>query len=118
MSDKKQDEFFQYLFNYYNERLFQGKLPDCRINICREEGAAEFFTSERLKGTRWERIYEINLTAHDLALKTIEWHAVLVHNMVHLWQFVFGTPADEPGYHNEEYVQKLEELGFIVEILD
>ena len=99
-----------YLYNYYNKALFQGILPDCLINICRKKGKAVFFTSKRWEGEKHVIIHEINLTPQDLELKIIEWHAVLVHNMVHLWQFVCGEPSRN-GYHNTEFSSKMEEIG-------
>ena len=51
-----------YLYNYYNKALFQGKLPDCLINICRKKGKPGFFASKRWGGENYEIIHEINIT--------------------------------------------------------
>ena len=107
-----QYQFLQDLYNYYNKALFQGKLPDCLINICRRKGGPGFFVSERWTGTRWERIHEINLTPRDLEQESLIWHAVLVHNTVHLWQYIYGGPSRN-GYHNTEFALKMEETGLI-----
>ena len=47
-----------------------------------------------------------------MELEPIEWHTVLVHNMVHLWQFVYGKPSRN-GYHNTEFSSKMEGIGLI-----
>ena len=107
--------FFQNLYCCYNENLFEGKLPDCQINLCRKKDTPGFFTSKRWIGGQHKVIHEINLNPLDLEKETIQWHANFVYYMVHLWQYEFGKPPKEAGYHNKEFVKKMEEIGFIVE---
>ena len=46
----------------------------------------------------------------DSDLKTIL--STFVHEMCHLFQYHFGTPAKN-GYHNQEWANKMEEVGLI-----
>ena len=110
MITEAQSKLFGRLFNYYNKSLFNGKLKDCLFNMDRKTGDYGFFTPERWSGLKNEVIHEINLNPRCLEWKPIEWHAVIVHNMVHSWQYDYGEPS-RPGYHNKEFAQKSEEIG-------
>ena len=115
---ESQYKSFQDLYCYYNENLFEGKLPDCQINLCRKKDTPGFFTTQKWIDSDLRIIHEINLNPLDLEKETIEWHGILVHYMVHLWQCEFGTPPQDASYHNKEFVKKMEEIGFIVEYIE
>jgi predicted SprT family Zn-dependent metalloprotease len=38
--------------------------------------------------------------------------STLVHEMVHLWQFHFGS-SSRSGYHNREWADRMEQLGLM-----
>ena len=118
MKIQSNEEFFEYLFSYYNKALFQGQLPDCRISFCAKNETPGFFASEKWVGEQCEVVYEIKLHPREMKKETIEWHATVVHDMTHLWQYVFGTPPEEDDYHNEEYIKKMAELGLEMVVLD
>jgi hypothetical protein len=103
------------LFDYYNNRLFEGKLNDCMINMSRKKGALGFFSPKNWKDTNKQDgggIHEINLNPDHLDRKEAEWHSTLVHEMVHLWQRDFGEPS-RSGYHNKQWANKMQEIGLI-----
>ena len=56
--------------------------------------------------------HEISLNPDYLLRPFIEWHSTFVHEMVHLWQYEFGTPA-RSYFHNREWVNKMESIGLI-----
>jgi predicted SprT family Zn-dependent metalloprotease len=103
------------LYDYYNSELFDGKLKSCMINMSRKRRANGFFMSRNWKNTAKEvqqEIHEISLNPDYLDRPEIAWHATLVHEMVHLWQYDYGKPS-RSGYHNRQWAHKMEELGLI-----
>lgn len=102
---------FQAAFDYFNERLFENRLPGCILNLSRTRGALGFFSPER-----WEKdgrkAHEISLNPDWLNSDPAEVMSTLVHEMVHLWQQEYGNPGRR-GYHNLEWAAKMEEVGLV-----
>jgi|LSQA01.1.fsa_nt_gi hypothetical protein len=103
------------LYAFYNLALFAGTLSDCIINMSRHSGTYGFFASGRWKaedsGDR-KLVHEISLNPDHLDRPFVQWHATLVHEMVHLWQEDHGHPS-RGNYHNKEWAWKMEEVGLI-----
>lgn len=101
---------YQLACNYFNEALFDGKLPPCLLNFSRKAKTRGFFAFNR-----WEqgdlRTHEISLNPDVLARPPIEIMSTLVHEMVHLWQYTYGKPSG--SYHNQEWDKKMESLGLM-----
>jgi predicted SprT family Zn-dependent metalloprotease len=117
MITKTQFNMIDKLFDYYNQRLFDGKLNDCMINMSRQKGAYGFFQPQNWKKYNLKKevdkdIHEISLNPNYLDRPNIEWHSTLVHEMVHLWQQDFGKPS-RSNYHNKQWARKMEEIGLI-----
>ena len=111
-------EDLQKIYLHYKTRLFDRsdkKLPFCQINLCRKTSKSGFFVTERWINGEMIIIHEINLNPQILDLEAIKWHAILVFYMAQLWQYLFGTRAEEKGYCNMELVKNLEALGYIVQ---
>jgi hypothetical protein len=103
------------LYAFYNKTLFAGRLADCIVNMSRHNGSYGFFAAKRwrTKEKGKERvIHEISLNPDYLGRPFKEWHATLIHEMVHLWQEDFGH-ASRAAYHNREWAGKMEEVGLI-----
>ena len=51
------------LYQFYNDRLFGSKLPECIVNMSRKGGSYGFFVPERWKGENMQRkiIHEISV---------------------------------------------------------
>ena len=101
-------------YNYFNEHLFEGKLPGCILNFSRKKNTHGFLAPER-----WRRVDEKNKYIHEISLTPITFYrplkevfSTLVHEMVHLWQWEFGKPSRN-GYHNKEWALKMESIGLI-----
>lgn len=104
---------YQGMVQYFNERLFGGKLPPVLLNFSRRGRRTKgFFAPNRwLKGG--ETTHEISLNPQHLAERSPrEIAATLVHELCHLWQQVFGTPS-RAGYHNREWAAKMEQVGLL-----
>jgi predicted SprT family Zn-dependent metalloprotease len=101
----------QRAFDYFNEALFEDRLPACILNLSRKRGAGGFFAAER-----WEKeesvIHEISLNPKSLEPPMERVMSILVHEMVHLWQEEFGKPGRR-NYHNVQWAGKMEEVGLV-----
>jgi len=102
------------LYAFYNVRLFGASLPECIVNLSRKANSYGFFAFDV-----WVSQTEKQTTCHEISLNpdymfrpSIEWHATLIHEMVHLWQFEYGTPSRQ-AYHNAEWGRKILSLGFM-----
>jgi hypothetical protein len=102
----------QEAFDHLNGALFGGSLPDVFITYQRRAHSYGYFAADRFSG----RVGEFG--KHELALnpdgfigrsdKDIA--ATLLHEMVHLWQQVAGTPAAR-RYHDREWAAKMKAVG-------
>lgn len=123
MVTKLQFNTLTHLFDYYNQQLFRGELPDAMINMSRKKGSYGFFAPQRWVESetieadarcgahKTKVINEISLNPDWLRRDPIEWHSTLVHEMVHLWQYAFGKYSG--SYHNKEWAGKMESIGLI-----
>ncbi len=104
---------YQALAQYFNERLFGGDLPPVLLNFSRKgQRTRGFFAANR-----WEKAaaltHEISLNPQLLKERSpLETASTLVHELCHLWQFVYGTPS-RAGYHNREWAEKMEAVGLM-----
>lgn len=104
---------YQGMAEYFNDRLFGGKLPPVLLNFGRRSRRTRgFFAPDRWqKGG--ETTHEISLNPQLLAERSAqEIAATLVHELCHLWQQVLGTPS-RSGYHNREWAAKMEQVGLM-----
>jgi predicted SprT family Zn-dependent metalloprotease len=104
-------------YDFFNKRLFDGKLPRCLITMQRHRGTYGYFCGER-----FERAGESEEVADEMALNPDHFDgrsqedglSTLVHEMVHVWQFHFGKPPlDRDGYHNKQWAAMMKDVGLI-----
>ena len=111
---KKEYAAFQQAYDYFNRELFSGRLPACLITLTHSKQYGGFFHRERFTHRRDEsKTDELSLNIdcfHQMADREIL--AILVHEMVHLWQFHYGKPSRN-GYHNKEWAMMMEAIGLI-----
>jgi predicted SprT family Zn-dependent metalloprotease len=101
-------------YDYFNEHLFDNRLPRCLITMQRKHGAHGYFSNKRF-GTRdaTEITDEIALNpSHFKQRNTEKILSTLVHEMCHLEQYHFGHPS-RGGYHNREWVEFMRRIGLI-----
>lgn len=115
---KEQFTAFQAIFDYYNEHLFENKLPGVLLNFSRKvKNVGGFFAPERWKGIAGDgddrkAIHEISLNPEHFN-KEPKWViSILVHEMVHLWQQEFGK-IPRGGYHDKQWGEKMEAIGLM-----
>jgi predicted SprT family Zn-dependent metalloprotease len=101
-------------YDFFNERLFNGRLPRCLITMQRQKKAYGYFAGGRF-GTKdgAEVTDEIALNpTHFRERTTAESLSTLVHEMTHLEQHHFGKPS-RSGYHNKEWAGLMHAVGLI-----
>jgi hypothetical protein len=109
------DQFgaFRAMFHHFNRALFAGSLPEPLLNFSRgPQSTVAFFAFERwLNSASNARTHEISLNPRHLADgSACDTAQSLVHEMVHQWQYTYGTPGRK-GYHNVEWSTKMIEVG-------
>lgn len=103
----------QQAYDFFNAALFDGVLPDCLITLQREKHTCGYFSAGRFASIDGKLTDEIAINPSYFAVTTIvEVLQTLVHEMVHLWQYHFGTPG-RGRYHNKEWADKMESIGLM-----
>jgi SprT-like family len=101
---------YQEAWSWFNVELFDGQLEPCILNFSRKSKRnLGFFAPER-----WEKaeqaVPEISLNPDQLHRPLVDTMSTLVHEMVHQWQYQYGSPS-RSGYHNREWGDKMKEIG-------
>ena len=76
-------------FNEYNTMFFEGKLPNCLIQITNTKRRLGVFIYNRQSGGRVIRISRYDGLRKEIAIQT-----TLIHEMIHLWQNVNYGKSD------------------------
>lgn len=107
-------EALQRAYDIFNAELFDGKLDNCLITLQRQPRTYGYISYDRFAGNT------NNNVLHELALNPeyfgvmplIKVLQIMVHEMVHLWQYQFGKPSQK-SYHNKEWADKMESVGLM-----
>jgi predicted SprT family Zn-dependent metalloprotease len=107
---------YQLAYEFFNRVLFGNALPAVFLNFSRHNNSAGFYKPVgwcREAGGEVVIIPEISLNPDLLSvLSPRDVFAVLVHEIVHHWQFTAGKPS-RLGYHNTEWAAKMESVGLM-----
>jgi len=103
---------YQELYDYFNRKLFEGKLQPILLNFSRKANSCGFFAFGRWK--------KDNAKTHEISINPVYMAAApfrdicqtLVHEMCHLWQFTYGKPS-RAAYHNKQWADKMESVGLM-----
>lgn len=104
-------EDWQYIYDFFNERLFDFELPNALVMLQRRNGTFGYYRREAFHTGDGKFTDEIalNPSLYD-PNNPIGMLSTLVHEKVHLWQYRFGTPGKR-HYHNREFANKMRNLG-------
>lgn len=104
-------------YDYFNERLFDGKLPPCIISIQRHKGALGMFSQNRFVDRAQPDQYAHELSLHPgyfAIRRPKEILSTLVHEMVHLQRSLSAKEQKTTrGYHDKEWGTLMEAVGLI-----
>ena len=104
---------FQAAFAFFNERLFDGRLPAAMITMQRRKNAHGFHRQDSFAAkSDAATIDEIALNPDSLSRNDRAILSTLVHEMVHLEQRAFGKPG-RGAYHNRQWAEWMERIGLI-----
>jgi hypothetical protein len=110
---------WQFTYEYFNDRLFDGKLPDCLITLTRRRRTLGYFRREAFADKNGEMTHEISLNPTFMAvLGDAEALGTLVHEMAHLWREEAG-PANRNGkkvargYHDRVWARQMADVGLM-----
>lgn len=105
--------FFNMIYDYYNQYLFEGDLPNCMFVITRRKDIFGYYIPKRWINN--EKIKSDEIALNPLMFGSFpltEILKTLVHEMCHLWQHNLGTPSQRT-YHNKEWGDKMESIGLM-----
>ncbi len=101
----------QQAFDWFNERLFEGKLPSCMITLQRNKRTMGYFSQDRFVDQSGRKADEIAMNPEYFAIQPVqEVLSTLVHEMAHQWQQHHGQPG-RGKYHNQEWANKMMAIG-------
>lgn len=106
----------QYVYDYFNMRLYDGQLDECLITLQRQSKCMGYMSFERFNSVK-----DGSKKAHELALNPdafgvtpiIELFQTIVHEQNHCWQQYYGKQLSKRSYHNQEFADKLESIGLM-----
>jgi hypothetical protein len=116
MNEPTETQFtaYQQMFDYFNSRLFENSLPKCMLSFSRRRSSSHtLFTAgqwcEEVGSVTPEISLNLKQLCEDEPRKVM---AMLVAQMVHLWQEIYGQPSQK-GYYNREWAEKMAAIGLI-----
>ena len=107
-------EALQRAYDIFNDELFDGKLDNCLITLQRQSHTYGYISYDRFaSNTNNDVLHELALNPEYFGvMPLIKVLQIMVHEMVHLWQYQFGKPSQKT-YHNKEWAGKMESLGLM-----
>jgi hypothetical protein len=99
--------------DHFNHTLFEISLPVPLFTLKRGVGALGHFSPNRWIAQSGQAVCEIALNPALFAQHSwLQLMQTIAQQQCHLWQHVHGEPS-RPGYHNAEWVTKMEQIGLV-----
>jgi hypothetical protein len=104
----------QRAFDYYNNHLFDAKLPPCLITLHRGGKNTYGIFAHR----RFVKLTDESQSTDEIAMNPVHFTgrslkeilSTMVHEMAHLWQAHYAEPSRKT-YHNKEWSEKMKSIG-------
>lgn len=99
-------------YNFFNEFLFENRLPECLITLQRKgKHSLGFFCPGKFESIEGKPSDELAMNpVHFAARDLIDTLSTLVHEMTHVEQQHFGKPGRR-GYHNKAWGLLMKRVG-------
>ncbi|CQQ97068.1 zinc metalloproteinase Mpr protein [Yersinia enterocolitica] len=102
----------QQAYDYFNQTLFDGDLPDLMITFQRGKHTLGYFSPERFIGK--SKLSELAMNPDYFGTYSlVETLSTLVHEMVHVWQHYMPVKKARRGYHDRIWGEKMEQVGLM-----
>jgi hypothetical protein len=98
-------------FNYFNEALFEGKLPECILTFNAKGRSWGYLKRKSWLCGAGTDLHEICLNPYLLTRDDDMIFQLLVRCMVGLWQHAYGEPSRVERYCSTEFTAKMAEIG-------
>lgn len=100
-------------YDYFNEALFGGQLPEVIITYHRQRKVMGYASIGRWVNAQRQYVDELAVNPEYFAkYPLIEICQTLCHEMAHIWQAHFGKPGRR-GYHNIEWAKQMTRIGLM-----
>ena len=104
------EEVLGLAYTHFSQALFKDPLPPCEVRLTEEAEEVFGFFAPQPPDRSLPRIFmHASFCSYARPVVTMQW---LVHEMVHLWQFYYGTPCPDRG-HNRQFAQKSLSVGLV-----
>jgi len=107
---KETYEGLEQAFDYFNEALFENRLPPVMFTLTRKRGAHGYFHAEQFSHRDGDKTHEIALNPNTMDRDIASVLSTLVHEMTHLEQEEFGKPSKN-GHHNQAWAELMLRVG-------
>jgi|3_EtaG_2_1085321.scaffolds.fasta_scaffold87204_1 hypothetical protein len=111
----EQADAYQKAFDILNNELFDGIVNAPMLVLTRNTKViGGYLATDRWENEDGDTVCELAINANVMAegdLPTVM--GILVHEMVHLWQYQYGA-VSRNGYHNKEWVDKCDDIGLCI----
>ena len=113
----RQNKQLQQAYDFFNDKLFEGELDNLvMVTFSRNSNIiGGYFSPDKWVNSEGEKLGEIAINANLFQSEGLVYlYNVLVHEMVHYWQFKKGSPSRN-GYHNQQWIDKAKSIGLEIE---
>lgn len=100
----------QKVFDFFNEKLFDGKLPQVLITMQSRGNFLGMFTASVYTDQSGAIAHELSMNPFHLGKSAKDYCSTFVHEMVHELQRETGKPG-RAGYHNKQWGKLMKEIG-------
>jgi hypothetical protein len=108
-----QYSFLEFAYRYFNQTLFESRLPPCLITLQRKNGTLGYYSRGKFAS-----LSDNEARTDELALNPQHFRergardvcSTIVHEQVHLAQHHFGKPARK-GYHDKKWAAAMKAIG-------
>lgn len=99
-------------FDYFNQTLFKGKLPNCILSFGAQGRSLGYFRrSVWVRNTGEDNLHEISLNPNLLSRGDDLILEMLVRCMVSLWEYTYGEPSSNERYCSTQFTSMMELIG-------
>ena len=114
-TEQLMSEGMQFAYDFFNQKLFRGELPQCMITIdCRYSSAIGYFSPFSYVSDDSTLVHQINMNADFLRERTLKQSlSTLVHEQIHQLTFEVSERKKCNGYHCKKWAKEMEAVGLI-----